>query len=227
MIATKSVFVCIVVWALAVPLSAQSRRVDPQGDPRRASAQDDDRLAVRAVGFASGQWFSASTTFNAVFDDAFGRFFGGGIEVTEGPAFLDVSVSRSSKTGQRAFLYNGQAYTLNIPLTATITPFEVSGGYRFRHRTSVVPYAGVGIGSYGYFETSSSDATDDVSERHVGFLVVGGAEFRLSRLVSVAADAQYTRIPGILGNAGLSKDAGENDLGGIAVRAKVIVGFGR
>ena len=219
MITIKTVCTSLAIFALAAPLSAQ---------PRRSASQDDDGLSVRAVGFVSGQRFSAQTTFNAAFDDSFGRFFGGGIELTEGAAFLDVNFSRSSKTGQRAFLFNGQAYKLNIPLTATITPLEVSSGYRFRHRTSIVPYAGVGIGSYGYSETSSfSDASDDVHQRHFGFLVIGGAEFRLSRLVSAAADAQYTRIRGILGTAGLSKDAGENDLGGIAVRAKVIVGFGR
>jgi opacity protein-like surface antigen len=228
MITTKAVCISIVIGALAVPVSAQGRRVGRQSDARRVSVQDDDGLAIRAVGFLSGDWFSARTTFNAVFDDAFGRFFGGGIELTEGPAFLDLSFSRLSKTGQRAFLYNGQVYKLNIPLTSTITPFEVSAGYRFNHRASIVPYAGVGIGSYAYSETSAfSDTGDDVSERHVGFLVVGGAEFRLSRYVSAAADAQYTRIPGILGTAGISRDAGENDLGGIAVRARVIVGVGR
>ena len=219
MIGIKAVCSCLAICALAAPVSAQTRRV---------ASRDDDALSARVVGFVSGQRFAAQTTFDAAFDDSFGRFFGGGLELTEGAAFLDVNFSRSSKTGQRAFLFNGQAYKLNIPLTTTITPFEVSSGYRFRRNSSIVPYAGVGIGSYAYSETSSfSDSSDDVHERHVGFLVVGGAEFRLHRQVSVAADAQYTHISGILGNAGLSKDAGEDDLGGMAVRAKLIVGFGR
>ena len=33
-----------------------------------------------------------------------------------------------------------------------------------------------------------------------------------------------TSVPGILGQSGLSKDAGEDNLGGIAVRVRVILG---
>jgi hypothetical protein len=43
-------------------------------------------------------------------------------------------------------------------------------------------------------------------------------------LVGIAGDVQYTRVPGILGKGGISKDAGENDLGGISVRLRVTVG---
>jgi opacity protein-like surface antigen len=168
---------------------------------------------------------AAKTTFNAAFDDSTVRFFGGGVLIEEKGVYLGVEISHAKKEGQRAFLFNGQAYKLNIPLTTTITPFEVSAGYRFRRHSSIVPYAGVGIGSYGYSETSPfAEAGDDVDDRHVGFLAVGGAEFRVHRLIGIAADVQYTHVPGILGNAGLSKDAGENDLGGVAVRAKVIIG---
>ena len=50
---------------------------------------------------------------------------------------------------------------------------------------------------------------------------------RFSTQTGIAADVQHTHIPGILGTAGLSKDAGENDLGGTSVHAKIIVGLGR
>jgi opacity protein-like surface antigen len=197
------------------------------GQTATAADPDDDGLSFRGVVFVSGQWMAAKTTFNASFDDSTMRFFGGGVLITQKGAYLAVEISHAKKDGQRAFLYNGQTYKLNIPLTAAITPFEVSAGYRFRRHASIVPYAGAGIGSYGYSETSSfADAGDNVDERHVGFLAVGGAEFRIHRLVGIAADVQYTHVPGILGNAGLSQDAGENDLGGVAVRAKVIIGVG-
>jgi hypothetical protein len=203
----------------AVPAGAQAQSV---------SQQEADGFSIRGLAFASFQQFAAKTTFDAVFDESSGQFFGGGVIVAQHGVFLEVTLSHFDKTGQRAFLFNGDVFPLNIPLTATITPFEVAAGYRFNRRASVIPYAGGGFGSYGYKETSpSSAAGDDVDERHAGYLLVGGAEFRVARWVGVAADVQYTHIPGILGTSGLSKDAGESDLGGTAVRVKVLVGVGR
>src|SRR2546429_612744 len=64
----------------------------------------------------------------------------------------------------------------------------------------------------------------DLDTRHVGFVVNGGVEFRAHRWIGVGADVQYTHVPGILGTGGVSQQAGENDLGGIAARLKLIVG---
>jgi len=102
----------------------------------------------------------------------------------------------------------------------------LTGGYRFRVRTSrIIPYAGGGIGVYGYRETSEfSTAAENVDVSHHGFVMLGGAEFRVSRWIAVAGDAQYTRVPGILGQGGLSKDVNEDNLGGVAARLRVMVG---
>jgi len=103
----------------------------------------------------------------------------------------------------------------------------VTGGYRFRLPTlpRVRPYVAAGFGSYGYQETSSfADAGDNVDTRHAGFVVNGGAEFRLHRWIGVGVDVQYTHIPGILGTGGVSQQTGESDLGGVAARFKAIVG---
>ena len=40
----------------------------------------------------------------------------------------------------------------------------------------------------------------------------------------MSVDAQYTHVLGILGTGGISQDAGEKDLGGIAARVKVLIG---
>jgi len=53
---------------------------------------------------------------------------------------------------------------------------------------------------------------------------MGGLECRLNRWVAVAGDGQYRSVPGIFGQSGLSKDAGEDNLGGIAARLRVILG---
>jgi len=111
-------------------------------------------------------------------------------------------------------------------VTATITPIEFSAGWRFGARSwKVIPYAAGGIGRYNYKEESDFSADGDAVDAHgVGYLVNGGVEFRVHKWIGLSVDAQYTHVPDILGQGGVSKEAGETDLGGIAARFKVIVG---
>jgi opacity protein-like surface antigen len=217
--AANAALAVLLALSVSTPLAAQSR-------PAPAASDDAPAISLRAFFMTSGESFAAKQTFNGIFGQSFEPLFGGGLELVQnGTFYLDVGASRFRKTGQRAFRSNGQNYGLGQPLTATITPFEVTGGYRYRMSPRIVPYAGIGVGSYGYKETSQfSDATENLDTRHAGFLVVGGAEVRLHRWVGISGDVQYTHVTGILGTAGISKDAGENDLGGVALRLKVIVG---
>jgi hypothetical protein len=192
------------------------------------AAAQTESFALRPYGLITYQAFSAKTTFDATFGNSSYPFWGAGAElVLPKHIYLDVSASRFKKIGQRAFLNNGQAIQVGIPLTATITPFEIAGGYRFvlaRHQM-ITPFAGAGVGWYSYKETSDfAVAGEDVDATHVGALVVGGVEFRVHRWIALSGDVQYTHVPGILGLAGISKDAGENDLGGTAARFKFIIG---
>jgi len=184
-------------------------------------------IGIRPFVLVADQRAAAKTTFNAVFGSAAETFWGGGVDVVyRGRYFVDLTVSRLSAPGQRAFVSNGAVFGLGIPLRVTVTPVELTGGYRFRVGTSrIIPYAGAGIGSYGYRETSEfSTPADDLDVRHSGFVMMGGAEFRVSRWMAIAGDAQYTRVPGILGQGGLSKDVNEDNLGGVAARLRVMVG---
>jgi opacity protein-like surface antigen len=189
-----------------------------------AAAED---FAFRPFLMFTEQKFAAANTFTAVFGGATQPFWGGGLNITqEDRYYLEVSASRFKKTGQRAFLSNGQTFPLGIPLTATVTPFELTAGYRFRTNTPRIrPYAGGGVGLYRYEETSGIPSdTENLTTKHAGVIVEGGAEVRLHRWIGVAADVHYTYVPGILGDAGLSKDEGEKSVGGVSVRFKVIVG---
>jgi opacity protein-like surface antigen len=194
----------------------------------QAASEDAPALSLRPFFLASGERFAAKNSFEAVFGQSVEPFLGGGLQfVDRNGFFIDLTASRFKKTGQRAFRSNNQNFRLGIPLTATITPLEVAGGYRFKLPGSprLVPYVGAGAGSYGYKETSEfSDASENVDTRHAGYLAVGGVEFRLHRWIGVSIDAQYTHVLGILGSGGISQDAGEKDLGGVAARVKVIVG---
>jgi hypothetical protein len=216
----KTIAACVFAVLTAVPVSAQSTPAPPTPD-------DPPEAAFRGFFIATTQSFSASTTFDATFGGSRQPFFGGGAQVTTPVGvFVEFAVTRFKKTGQRAFINDGQAFPLGIPLTATVTPIELSVGYRFgAGRSRVIPYAAGGIGRYLYKEESGFAADgDNVDTHHVGYLVNGGVEIRLQKWIGVAVDAQYTHVPGILGEGGISLDAGETDLGGVAARFKVIVG---
>jgi opacity protein-like surface antigen len=191
-----------------------------------AAAQEPPALSIRPFAFGSIQSFAAVDTFNAVFGQSYDPFFGGGAQVVLHDRFVvELTASRFKQTGQRAFISNGKSFGLGIPLTATIIPFEVTGGYRFKLSPRVRPYVAAGFGTYKYTETSSfSEAGEDVDVRHAGFVLNGGADFRLHPWISIGADLQYTHVTGIIGTAGVSQQAGEDDLGGVAARFKLIVG---
>jgi hypothetical protein len=185
-------------------------------------------LQFRPFFLATAERFAAGTTFNAAFGSRVAPFFGGGLQIaTRRGVFADVTVSHVSRTGQRAFVSNGEIFQLGIPLRMSLTPVEVSGGYRakLRRHPRIVPYAGGGAGWYRYKETADfASGNDDLETTHAGFFFLGGTELRLWRWVVAAADAQYTVVPGILGQGGVSKDVGEKNLGGVAARIRVILG---
>jgi hypothetical protein len=221
----KHLIVLFLTLAGSTPLAAQTRAAPRQP---AATSSDEPVMSLRVFVMGAKQQFSATTTFDAVFGAPAQPFWGGGGEVVfRKGLFVDVSASQFKKTGQRAFVFSGETFRLGIPLTATITPVELSGGYRIRLRNheTLIPYVSGGVGWYHYQETSSfSDSSENTDARHNGYLANAGIEFRVHRLVGLAGDVQYTHIPGILGNGGISKDAKETDLGGVAARFKLVIG---
>ncbi len=190
------------------------------------AAQDPPSLSIRPFVMATEQAFAANTTFEAIFGKTRAPFFGGGVQVVLlDRIVVEVGASRFKQTGERAFRSGDQNFKLGIPLTATITPLEVTGGYRFPLWEHARPYVAAGVGSYAYTETSDfSDPGENVDVRRTGFVANGGFEFRLHRWVGLSIDVQYSHIPDILGTSGISQQVGENDLGGVAARFKLIVG---
>jgi outer membrane protein W len=192
-----------------------------------ATAQDPPSLSIRPFVMGTTQSFTAADTFDATFQKTRAPFFGGGVQVVMlDQIVVEVVASRFTQTGERAFRADaGSIFRLGIPLTATITPVEVTGGYRFPLWQHARPYVAAGFGSYAYKETSDfSDPDENVDRRRSGFVVNGGFEFRLHRWIGASADVQYSRVKGILGTEGLSRQLGEDDLGGVAARFKLIVG---
>jgi len=173
--------------------------------------------------------FSASDSFDAVLGSPVGVVFGGGAGVVlPQNIFIDARASRFKKDGQRVVVNNGEVFDLGIGNTVTITPFEITGGYRFgRSRDSVRPYAGGGISWYRYDETDQfATSGESVSERFTGFHLLGGAEFRVSQWLGIAGELAWASVPDALGQEPGSVGAafGETNLGGTTFRAKVVIG---
>ena len=213
----KTLIAFVLAASVAAPALAQARRPPPRPN-------DAPEVSLRPFFVFAEERFSARKTFETVFGKPFQPFWGGGLGVAfKNGFYVDVTASRFKKIGQRAFFFEGQGFGLGIPLTVTVTPLEVTAGGRFRMTPRVLPYVGAGVGSYRYEESAAFD-DQPFGKRHVGYLVVGGVEFRVSRWVAVSGDVQYTHVSGLIGSGGISKEAGESDLGGTAGRFRVIIG---
>ncbi len=200
---------------------------------RSAHAQNAPKISLRPFAEITAERFAATQTFTAVFGNDVEPFYGGGVQAAfRDRYYLELGVSRFRKTGDRVFRDStGQVFHLGLPLTATLTPIELAGGYRFhpsrrgRRIVWLVPYVGAGVGSYHYQETSAfADTGENLDTSHLGVAVHGGAEFRVNRWIGLAADVQYTHVAGIFGTGGISADTGEKDLGGVAGRFRIVVG---
>ena len=112
-----------------------------------ASEAGAQQLEVHGFFDVGGMKFSATDSFEAVFGSSVGVVYGGGGGVVlPQNIFIDARASRFKKDGERVFVDNGQVFELGITNTVTITPFEISAGYRFgRSRNTVRPYAGGGV----------------------------------------------------------------------------------
>jgi opacity protein-like surface antigen len=212
---------------MSVDAVAQARP-QPRPPSTPAIAAPPPAFAVRVFGEAGVDRFAAGRSFNAVFGTYSGPVYGGGGElVINGRWFVRAGLWRFHDVGERAVRLENQTFHLGIPLTVTILPVEVAAGIRFpvgRART-LIPYVGGGFGSHRYKETSPfSTGEENVDERFTGYQVLGGVEYRLHRVIGIAGEVQYTTVPDAIGAGGLSAEFGENDLGGVIVRVRVLFG---
>jgi opacity protein-like surface antigen len=193
-----------------------------------ASAQT-GAFMLRGFGDVGSTTFTAEQSFTAVLGSATGKVFGGGVEVVlPVRVFANVRASRFRETGQRVFLFEGEQFDLGIPTTITVTPVQLTGGYRFGSSDRFVPYAGAGVGWYGFKETSQF-ATDEenVDDRFTGFHILGGAEFGLWRWLALGGELQWATVPDAIGDDpnSVSHEFNESNLGGTTFRFKIVVGM--
>ena len=184
---------------------------------------------IRGFGQAGGTLFSARNSFETILGSGFGTVYGGGGQfVFPRGGFVQGSVERFRKTGSRVLVSGTQIFTLQAPDTVTVMPIQVTAGYREDRYRAAVPYVGIGLGWTILKEQAPTLATDqEISGGHIGYHVLGGAEVPLGSWLSLAGEVQWTSVPKLLGETGVSAAFKEDDLGGAAFRVKLILGTGR
>lgn len=216
------------LWRVVVATCMAAVCLAGSSDAQTRPAQRSPTLSIRGFVDAGRTTFTASNSFEAVLGTARGNMFGGGVEFVERNVFLSLRASRFRRTGERVFIAGDERFNLGIGTRVTVTPIELTGGYRVAgRRWRLVPYGGAGIGWHKYQETSDF-ATDDenIDETHRGFHVLGGAEYRVARWVGAAAEVQWSTVPDAIGRDpnGVSREFGENNLGGVTFRFKLVIG---
>jgi hypothetical protein len=197
---------------------------------RSSPAEAQGSQPRRTIGFAGfaqvdRQAFTASDTFDAIMSDTWGTFPGGGGEFRWRSLVFEVSGSQYKRTGERAFVLNREVFRLGIPTTVTMTPIEFAVAYRLPQVWRIVPYGGGGAVRQSYKETSQFAASgEEVKDSHTGYLLMGGGEVHIWRWFSTAVEVRYRSLADAIGDGGVSKEFGEDDLGGSAIRVKFIVG---
>ena len=219
--------IAIAIFASAVaPAQAQSK---PQ--PQASTTKPRPSRSVSIGGYATFGLisFTATESFDAILGTTSGPIFGGGARVglPWGGLFADVGAWRFHGNGERAFVFDGDVIPLGIPVDVTVTPIEISGGWRFRIRSlpKLSPYVAGGLTAMKYHESSDgSTSADDVDDTFNGYHVLGGAEYKITRWLGVAGEASWTTVPDAIGESGVSAVFNETDLGGATFRFKITVG---
>jgi hypothetical protein len=229
----RSHAVALLVLAVLTPAASHAQVRRPQVLPNPKG-----QVTFRGFGDAGVTVFSATQSFKAILGRPAGPLFGGGVELgLSKHLFVSVAASRFRRAGHRVFAFQGQVFDLNEPATITITPLEITAGYRHTRLAQpgtraaapakLIPYFGGGVGFHKYTETSahSTDA-DDVHATFTGYHVIGGVEIPVQKWMALAAEAQFASVPNALGKdpSGVSSVYKEHDLGGFTFRMKVVVG---
>jgi hypothetical protein len=152
---------------------------------------------------------------------------GGGEVLLPWNIYVEIGAWQFKDNGERVFVTtNNEVSKLGIPVEITVTPLEVTAGYRFNQvGRRIIPYAGVGYSSYRYKETSEgADPAENVDDRFTGFHLQGGVEYQPFRWLAVGGELGWASIADALGEGGVSKHYNEDNLGGSSFRLKISVG---
>ena len=221
----------IAIIATSLFASCGTAAAFAQSKPRpRPAPPQSRRVQIGGYAMFGNINFTAADSFDAITGSPSGVMFGGGarIGLPLGGLFVDVGAWRYQADGERVFVAdNHEVFKLGIPVTLSVTPIELSAGWRVRIRRApkLIPYAAGGLTILKYRETSRfAQADEDVDESFNGYHVNGGVEYKLARWFGVAGEGSWSTVPDAIGDAGVSKAFNETDLGGTTFRVKITIG---
>ena len=199
----------------------------PQPDPAQALSEPVLATSVRGFGQIGAIRFTAADSFDAVTGNSWGLMWGGGAQMAFSTGlFFQGSYERYETTGQRVFVFEDQIFDLGIENKVTVTPIQFTVGYRQPSTDRIVGYIGGGIGWHRLEEVAEfSDPADNVDESKIGYHVLGGMEYPLTRWLWIGGEGQWAYVPDVLGDDGVSALFNEDDLGGFTLRFKLTVGL--
>lgn len=223
---------------VAESAAAQARGTAPRPAAFSPAALSPTGRPLHLFVYGTAGLFSATAkdSFDAILDKTSGMDLGAGAQLAWQSGrlrglFVGVDISRFEETGQRVFVHDGEVFPLGIPLTLTLTPVELSAGYRVappRRRNGrvvaapVAYFAGGGVGTVSYKESDDEGA---VSDSFTAYHVMGGADVKVWGPLQVGAEARYRWVPDGLGAGGVSDAFNETDLGGVTFRVRIGVAF--
>lgn len=214
-----------------------AQKTPPKTSPRPNAPKPRDNFGVDLFAQIGNTSFTAADSFEAILGTSSGTVFGGGGQVRlPFNLFARLDVSRFKKDGERVFVSNGDVFNLGIPTTVTITPIEVTCGYRRElsfgrpsksGRTfRLVPFGGAGFGRLQYKERADfAVAGDDVDESFTSYHVIGGVEVPIWQWFGAGVEYQHRWVRDAVGNGGVSAEFNEDDLGGGTFRFRLMFSF--
>ena len=205
------------------PVQDVARGAQPVSDQ---SSENEPAAVFRGFGSIGVAQFAARQSFEAVFGEARGFMLGVGAQVRfRSGMFIQGSVDRLRKTGERVVVLDGTIFPLGIENSVTVTPLHLTAGYRMRVGRSIAPYGGGGISFVNLTQTTEFDIPEEqFTNRSRGWNAIGGVEYRVDRSVSIAGELRYEQFATALGSGGVSQLFNEHNLGGLRSQFKVIVG---
>jgi len=167
---------------------------------------------------------AARDSFDAVAQTSRRPNVGGGVSATLWRGtFVDVAFSQITVDGERVFVNQGTVFRLGIPLSVTMRPLDIAGGWRFGSR--VAPYVGAGLSRISYKETSRfADPDENLDQSGTGLLLEGGVDVEVARWLHLGGELRYRDVKAALGAGGVSAIFGDDSIGGLSTSIRVSVG---
>ena len=164
---------------------------------------------------------NARRSAEAVFDGSAGGATGGlSLRMDLGRAFFaELGGRYFQRTGERVFVASpgSPVFRLGHPLEVRILPVHARIGYRFTPASRLQPWVAVGGGITSYKEESTvAGVSTSFDATKPSLALALGLDYRLGSFL-VGAEAGYSFVPNTIGDVGVSKVYGEDDVGGLTV----------